>query len=107
MSRSTSYINGPVRKTRRRLLAADDIPETQWRTGAPPASGWYIASVTGRIDLLRWWDGRSWSHFVGVHCNSAEHAARNAEAPWTTGTLPIRWLPQEWIPRIWEGAVLP
>ena len=33
----------------------------KWRSGEPPAIGWWEASPFKTVGVWRWWDGREWS----------------------------------------------
>ena len=51
---------------------------TTWRKGPPPSIGWWPASMSRDLDILRWWDGSAWSQ--PAFCEeSAEIAAMSAE----------------------------
>lgn len=70
--------------------------EIEWYTGAPPAIGWWPASINRDVRVLRWWDGRVWSIAVLDTCR-ASYAARIALLP------AIRSAPHiEWCARWWE-----
>lgn len=50
--------------------------ERPWNTGAPPAPGWYEASVQRKANLFRWWDGEYWSWFALKSMSRDEAATR-------------------------------
>lgn len=63
----------------------------KWRTGRPPVPGWYNATFNPPTDILRWWDGATWS-ICCLSYESKAKAVRGASiketAPW-----PIYWRP--------------
>jgi len=50
---------------------------TTWHKGPPPSIGWWPASFHRIPNMLRWWDGISWSVPARIHM-TALRAAENA-----------------------------
>lgn len=48
-----------------------------WRSGPPPSLGWWPASLSRDVNVLRWWNGRTWSDGVSI-VHSAEVAGAMA-----------------------------
>ena len=52
----------------------------KWFTGAPPAIGWWNASVSRQVYVWRWWNGEYWS----IACYddaTAEDVIANSQVP--------------------------
>jgi hypothetical protein len=71
---------------------------TKWRKGAPPAIGWWPASLFRDYCVLRWWDGKRWSQEQPMRLSKKELPIRN-------GALPLAHYYDEdieWTDRWWE-----
>lgn len=61
----------------------------EWKSGQPPASGWYIASTGRGSERVRYWWGRHWS----AECWIGDTPADWAEARKSTGgSVGVEWL---------------
>lgn len=74
------------------------VPDTnKWRSGPPPAIGWWPASKIEDFTRLRWWDGVGWSQ--AVHASQAA-----SEIPWPR--IGVRYAGNQeqvyWTDRWWE-----
>ena len=52
----------------------DSASPLEWRKGAPPHVGWWLAGYERLRNVWRWWDGRQWSRPAYDH-QPAQHAA--------------------------------
>jgi hypothetical protein len=47
---------------------------TTWHKGPPPSIGWWPASRRRNSDILRWWNGKSWSTAAHIRMTAKEAA---------------------------------
>lgn len=66
-----------------------------WRSGPPPAIGWWPASFVFDPTSLRWWDGKRWS-FSARSSDSDHYAAWMACIKSECGTHEIQWTDPWW-----------
>lgn len=63
-----------------------------WRKGPPPSPGWWPASTVRNHNMLRWWDGETWSFSTDQYA-SVRKAAAAAKIPCKFPEA-IEWLPR-------------
>lgn len=68
---------------------------TTWHKGPPPSIGWWPASRHRNPDILRWWNGKSWSTAAHVFC-TAEEAAETAAVETTMSDIEWADRPTSW-----------
>jgi hypothetical protein len=72
------------------------MSKTKWHKGEPPSIGWWPASYSKQKDILRWWNGKRWSHRALTSYTSKEAAAAAAK-PSGMGLVEIEWSERWWL----------
>lgn len=66
------------------------IVGADWQAGAPPTSGWYVASTERCPDMRRYWSGSAWSA-PAYGDAPAPNFTRARNTPADTDGDPIEW----------------
>ena len=74
-----------------------DVPDNpKWNSGPPPELGWWPASLSMNVKLLRWFDGEKWSQPVYISANQFD-AEQAADIKTTIGIENIKWSDRWWL----------
>jgi hypothetical protein len=68
-----------------------------WYSGPPPEIGWWPASYSRNISIIRYWDGKIWSKPVGMRLDKYDAgylATQKQDPEWLAKTV--------WTHRWWE-----